>query len=142
MNKAFHNNRERYLARSQSIIKGIEAAQAGYTVSVNQMFNSLALIAPRHNPSDAVFSEPAARGFSDVIAQISVTSPILGEQMFTAVADMLQKLQEFPDLGVDGQYPNTRELAFFGYPVTLVYTVDEDAEVTVVAVFYSSETLS
>lgn len=142
MNKAFDKNVARELARIQSIMEGIDAARAGYTVPVIQMFNSLRLVASPKNPLSPAFAEPAALDFAEVIAKISETSPLQGEQMFTAVGDMLKRLQEFPDLGVNGRYPSTRELAFFGYPITLVYTVGEDAEVTVVAVFYSSETLS
>ena len=142
MNKASDNNVARELAGLHSIIDGIDASQAGYTVPVGQMFNSLRLAASPENPRSPVFAEPAALDFAKVVAKISETSPLKGEQVFTAVADMLKKLQEFPDLGVNGRFPNTRVLAFFGYPVTLVYTVGEDAEVTVVAVFYTPETLS
>ena len=142
MNKTFDNNVDRELARLHSIMDGIDASQAGYIVPVSQMFNQLRLAASPQNPRSPAFAEPAALDFAKVIAKISETSPLRGEQMFTAIGDMLKKLQEFPDLGVNGRFPNTRVLAFFGYPVTLVYTVGEDAEVTVVAVFYTPETLS
>lgn len=142
MNKAFDNNVAKELARLHSIMDGIDASKAGYTVPVSQMFNPLILAASPENQRSPAFAEPAALDLAKVIAKISETSPLQGEQLFTAVGEMLKKLQEFPDLGVNGRYPNTRELAFFGYPVTLVYTVGEDAEVTVVAVFYTPETLS
>lgn len=130
------------LARVQSIMEGLDAAEAGYTVPVSQMFNPLRLVASPKNPRSPAFAEPAALDFAEAIARISETSPLQAEQVFTVVGDMLQKLQEFPDLGVKGRYPYTRELAFYGYPITLVYTEGEDAEMTVVAVFYTSETLS
>jgi hypothetical protein len=64
-----------------------------------------------------------------------------------ALAEMLRRIQDIPDLGIVRRYPNTRKVAFYGYPVTLVYTVDyknreEEAVIVVVAVFYSSDTLS
>ncbi len=141
MNKALDQALADNLSRVLSIMDGIDAAKDGHTVPVSQMFNPLRLAASAKNPRSPAFAEPAALDFAKVIAKISETSPLQGEQVFTAVEDMLQKLQEFPDLGVEGQHPNTRELAFYGYPVTLVYTVDEDAAVTVVAVFYTNETL-
>lgn len=142
MNKALGETVAEDLARVQSIMEGLDAAEAGYTVPVSQMFNPLRLVASPKNPRSPAFAEPAALDFADVIARISETSPLQAEQVFSAVGDMLRKLQEFPDLGVKGTYPYTRELSFYGYPITLVYTVGEDAEVTVVAVFYTSETLS
>jgi plasmid stabilization system protein ParE len=123
-------------------MEGLDAAEAGYTLAVSQMFNPLRRVASPKNPRSPAFAEPAALNFAKVIARISETSPLQAEQVFTAVGDMLEKLQEFPDLGVKGKYPDTRELAFYGYPITLVFTLDEDAAVTVVAVFYTSETLS
>jgi hypothetical protein len=137
VNKAIDITLASDLARVHSIMDGLDAAQDGHTVPVSQMFNPLRLVASPRNPQSPAFAEPAALGFAEVVSKISETSPLQGEQVFTAVGDMLTKLQEFPDLGVDGQYPNTRELAFYGYPVTLVYTVGEDAALTVVAVFYT-----
>lgn len=142
MNKALDKSLASNLARVLSIMDGIDAAKDGHTVPVSQIFKPLKLVASPKNPRSPAIAEPAALDFAKVIAKISETSPLQGEQVFTAVEDMLQKLQEFPDLGVEGQHPNTRELAFFGYPITLVYTVGEDAEVTVVAVFHTRETLS
>lgn len=142
VNKAVDNALASNLARVLSIMDGIDAAEDGNTVPFSQMFNPLRLAASPKNPRSPALAEPAAIDFAKVIAKISETSPLQGEQVFTAVGDMLQKLQEFPDLGVEGQHPNTREVAFYGYPITLVYTVDEDAAVTVVAVFYTNETLS
>ena len=55
---------------------------------------------------------------------------------------MLQKVQEIPELGCTGQYPNTQELEFYNQPITLVYTVDDNKAVTVVAVFYSEQGLN
>lgn len=142
MNKALDNALASNLARVLSIMDGIDAAKDGHTVPVSQVFNPLSLVASPKKPLSPAFAEPAALDFAKVIAKISETSPLQGEQVFTAVGDMLQKLQEFPDLGVEGQHPNTRELSFYGYPITLVYTVGKGAEVTVVAVFYTRETLS
>ena len=142
MNKALDKSLASNLARVLSIMDGIDAAKDGHTVPVSQIFKPLKLVASPKNPRSPAIAEPAALDFAKVIAKISVTRPLQGVQVCTAVEDMLQKLQEFPDLGVEGQHPNTRELAFFGYPITLVYTVGEDAEVTVVAVFHTRETLS
>lgn len=142
MNKALDKTVGEDLARVQSIMEGLDAAEAGYTVPVSHMLNPLRLVVSPKNPRSPAFAEPAALDFAEVIGRITETSPLQAEQVFTAVGDVLQKLQEFPNLGVKGRYPYTRELAFYGYPITLVYTVGEDAEVTVVAVFYTSETLS
>lgn len=142
MNKALDKTVAEDLARVQSIMEGLDAAEAGRTLPVSQMFNPLRLVASPKNPRSPAFAEPAALNFAEVIAKISETSPLQAEQVFAAVGDMLQKLQEFPDLGMNGRYPYTREFAFYGYPITLVYIVGEDAEVTVVAAFYTSETLS
>lgn len=142
VNKALDQALANNVARVLSIMDGIDAAKDGHTVPVSQMFNPLKLVASTKNPQSPAFAEPAALDFAKVIAKISETSILQGEQVFTAVGVMLQKLQEFPDLGVEGQHPNTRELALYGYPVTLVYTVGEDAEVTVVAVFYTRESPS
>lgn len=142
VNKALDKNFEMDLDRVQSIMEGIDAAKAGYTVPVNQMFNPLRLIASTTNPRSPAVAEPAALELANIISQMSQISPLLAEQVFMAIADMLKKVQDIPDLGEVGRYPNTREIAFFGYPVTLVYTVDEHSTVTVVAAFRTNETLN
>jgi hypothetical protein len=136
VSKTFDKDLERCPAHVQSIADGIDAAHVGHTVPVSEMYNSLRLVASPKNPRSPAFAEPAALDFAKVVAKISETDPLQGERVYTAVGDMLQKLQELPDLGVDGKHPDTRELVIYGYPVTLICTVGEDAAVTVVALFW------
>jgi plasmid stabilization system protein ParE len=105
------------------------------------MFNPLRPATSPANPRSPAFAEPAALDLAEIIGEISLNSPLRAEQAFRTVGDMLQKLQDNPELGGVGRYPETRELKFYNQPITLVYTVDDNAEVTVVAMFYTEQGL-
>ena len=130
------------LTRIKRVGDGIDSIEAGYIVPVSQMFNPLRQTASRTNPKSPAFAEPAALDLAEIISDIALESPLRAEQVFSIVGDMLQKVQEIPELGCSGQYPNTQELKFYNQPITLVYTVDDNKAVTVVAVFYSEQGLS
>lgn len=134
MNKAVDSDIGFELAQINRVANGIDASKAGHTVPVGQMFNPLRLVASPINPRSPSFAEPAALDLAEIIGEIALNSPLRAEQVFNIVGDMLQKLQDIPELGGTGRYPNTRELKFYNQPITLVYTVDDDAAVTVVAV--------
>ncbi|MCR9157818.1 MAG: type II toxin-antitoxin system RelE/ParE family toxin [Rhodobacteraceae bacterium] len=134
MSKAIHSNIGFELAQINRVADGIDASKAGYTVPVSEMFNPLKQAALPANPKSPAFAEPAALDLAEIIGEIALNSPLRAEQVFNIVGDMLQKLQDIPELGGVGRYPNTRELKFYNQPITLVYTVDDNAAVTVVAV--------
>lgn len=126
---------ESNLKQIQRIKSGVCAAEAGQTLSADEMFNPLAPSISSANGLTVKIAEPAAQDLADIIGKISKDSPLLAEDVLRTFGDMLQKVQDIPDLGGTGRYPNTRELQFYGCPVTLVYAVDAAAAVTVVAVF-------
>lgn len=129
------------LARIKRVEDGIDASKTGKTVPVSQMFNPLRPATSPANPRSPAFAEPAALDLAEIIGEISLNSPLRAEQVFNIVGDMLQKLQDIPELGGVGRYPETRELKFYNQPITLVYTVDDNAAVTVVAVFHTKRGL-
>lgn len=130
------------LASIQRIRVGVEAMRNGNILPVSQMFNPLSHVASKTNPRSPAFAGPAALDFADIIARLSMNSPLLAEQVFTAVGDMLQKVQDIPNLGGVGRYPDTREFQHHNHPIMLVYMADEDAVLTVVATFYMEQGLN
>ena len=141
MNKAIDSDIGFELAQINRVADGIDASKAGHTVPVSQMFNPLKRAASLANPKSPAFAEPAVSDLAGIIGEIALNSPLRAEQLFSIVGDMLQKLQDTPELGGVGRYPETRELKFYNQPITLVYTVDDNGAVTVVAVFYTEQGL-
>ena len=141
MNKAVDSVIGLELTRINRVAHGINAAEAGDTVPVSQMCSPLKQAASPANPRSPAFAEPAALDLAEIIGEIALKSPLRAEQVFSIVGDMLQKLQDIPELGGAGRYPNTRELKFYNQPMALVYTLDDDAVVTVVAVFHTEQGL-
>lgn len=139
MNENFNKDLDEDLTRVQSIMDGLDAARCGYTIPVAEMFNPLRQIASYTNSPSLAFAEPATLDLANVIARVLDANSIMAEDVFLTICDMLQKVQENPAFGVAGKYSGTWELAFYGFPITLVYTVGEDDNVTVVAVFYNNE---
>lgn len=129
------------LARIRGALEGIHAAQAGKIVPVSKMFNPLSSVASPSNPRSPAFAEPAAIDFAEIIGRISMKSHLLAEHLFKAVGDILAKVQYSAELGRSGQCPDTREIQFYNDLITLVFIVDEEACVIVVAVYFRNNVL-
>ena len=114
---------------------GIRAAEGGRIVLVDDLFNHLGSVTVNVAAPRIKIVEPAAHDLANIMEYISQQSPVMAEAALTAVGDMLQNLQEIPDLGGPGRVPDTREVQMYDCPVTLVYAVDDHGAVTVVAVF-------
>lgn len=141
MQNALGNGEVEALARIQCTLEGIDAAQDGKIVPVAQMFNPLSSVASPSNPRSPAFAEPAAIDFAEIIGRISMKSPLLAEHLFKAVGDILAKLQYSSELGRSGQFPDTREIQLYNDLMTLVFLVDKEASVIVVAVYFRDDAL-
>lgn len=141
MQNALGNEEVQTLARIQGTLEGIDAVHAGKIVPVAQMFNPLSSVASPSNPRSPAFAEPAAIDFAEIIGQISMKGPLHVEHLFKAVGDILARVQHSSELGSSGQCPDTREIQFYNDLITLVFTVDEEASVIVVAVYFWENSL-
>jgi plasmid stabilization system protein ParE len=118
---------------------GIHAVKSGLVMFVDDIFNHLCPSSFNVAVPWMKFAEPAAHDLANIGDDISQQSPMMAATVFTAVSEMLQKLQDIPELGSTGRVPRTREVQLYGYPITLVYTVDDAAAVTVVAILHTED---
>jgi toxin ParE1/3/4 len=83
------------------------------------------------------YTQPASGDLDDLLAHVAADNPRAASSIERAIAAVVERLKNFPNLGRIGRAENTREAVIPGLPYILVYTVRADA-LTILAILHGA----
>lgn len=84
------------------------------------------------------YTREAARHLREIKAYIEERSPAGAKRVVAAIRSAVARLEDFPRLGRIGQWPGTFDKPVVGLPYVVIYRIDEDGVVEVVAILHTS----